>query len=126
MSQIRFHVQDGDSLISTDWVEELVRHGPGEHTAVAHIGKLRPQYPNAAIRIERRGDVKIPSPARLFRYKIFVPSGTMEVVDDDGRQPRRLKNATLQSRAFQDSERETVRADIQTRFPDAQLTEEAL
>jgi len=124
LSQIRFHVV---GVKSTEWVGESIRHGVGELTAVKIMNQLRADHPDGAIRIERRGDVKIQKP-KLFRYKIFVKSGTAQVTPNPENPSGviELKNAMLQSRSFQESERDQVLAELKEKFPDAVLTEESL
>ncbi len=128
MSQIRFHITQGDGdITTTDWEEELIRVGI-DQTAVMLVSRLRTQYPEAAIAIERRGDVRIPRQEKMFRYKIFVKKGVAQVTPNPENPMGiiELKNTTLQSRSFQESEREKVLADIKERFPKAVLTEESL
>jgi hypothetical protein len=122
---IRFHIAGMEQ--PTEWAEEVIRHGVGELTAVKIMSQLRADHPNAAIRIERRGDVKIQKP-KLFRYKIFVKSGTAQVTPNSENPSGviELKNAMLQSRSFQEFEREQVLAELKEKFPDATLTEETL
>jgi hypothetical protein len=119
---IRFKVQQGDSATLTPWIEEVVKHGAGPQTAVVEVGKLRQQYPDAAISIERA--TVIPKPERqMFRYDIFVRDGFIKVIDEDGEHIVHVANTTVQSRPFQEAEREAVITELKEKFPDAQLTE---
>ena len=102
MSQIRFHV-DG---VATEWQEEVVRHGAGEHTAVAIVKRLRVDYPHASIAIERRGDVKIPNPVKTYRYKI------------------QDKDNLYYSKLCQETEKDSILAEVKKKFPKAVITEE--
>lgn len=119
---IRFHVsQLGQEPISTDWQDEPVTHGPGViPTAVVEMTKLRQQYPDAAIRIERK--TVIPQPERkLFRFDIEVRDGRMLVMDKDGTRGVEVGGLTLQSRSFQEAEEEKVRAEIMESLPESRL-----
>lgn len=119
---IRFKIVEGNRETLTDWVEEPVKHGAGPLTAVVAISELRQQYPNAAISIERTTVIPKPS-QQMFRYDIFVRSGGLQVIDKDGKHPVTLTNTTVQSRPFQESERESIIAELHKKFPDAKLTE---
>lgn len=121
--EIRFRVND----TFTSWEPERVRSPSlGQiPTAVARITKLRQSYPTAAIAVERRGDAR-PEKPQLFRFQIFVRSGSMLVNDRNGVNGVNitdLKNVTLLSRPFAVSERDEVRAAIYKQFPEAELTE---
>ena len=51
---IRFHVDDGEHALTTEWQDEIVQFRlAGEPTALTMMTALRKQYPTAAIRIER-------------------------------------------------------------------------
>jgi hypothetical protein len=68
MPQIRFHI---DGQPSTDWIEETILHRQqGTPTAVAIMSELRTKFPMARIKIERRGDARIPNPVKMYRFKI--------------------------------------------------------
>lgn len=121
---IRFKiVQPDQEPIFSEWKDEPFKHGPQNvPTATALIGELRQQYPDAAISIERTTVIPIP-PWQMFRYDIFVRDGQQTVIDRDGERSVHLINATIQSRPFQEAEREAVIAEIRKKFPDAKLTE---
>lgn len=105
MSQIRFHV---DNSPITEWEEEHIRHGAGVHTAVARIGDLRQRFPSAAIRIERRGDVRIPNPVKTYRYKIQLEG-----------------NEIRYTNLVNESEKDALLKKVTERFPKAEIIEEA-
>lgn len=123
--EIRFSI-DGNS---TPWEPELLRHPAlgQQPTAVRRVTELRRQYPAAAISIERRGDVeRRPETPQMFRYTIYVKSGTMLVNDPNGVNGvsvAQLDKSTLFSKPFTESERDSVRAEVLKLFPNAQLTE---
>jgi hypothetical protein len=100
----------------SEWAEE-----PARHTASEAMAALRAQHPDAAIRIERKHIVPQTKP-KLFRYDIFVPDGTVTVVDEEGAHERKITNLTVQSRPFQESERLAVLTEVQQAFPHARLT----
>jgi len=117
--KMRFHVNnaDGGLLETTSWQDE-----PSREVAPLTVEKLRQLYGNdARISIERQG-VPEPEPLSLFRYDIFVESGRVAVVDEEGTKLRSIKNHTLQSRPFQEVEREKVLSAIRGQFPDAVVT----
>lgn len=119
---IRFHVQQGEETVTTEWVEESVKHGNGPKTAVTEVEKLRQLYPDAAISIERA--TVIPKSSRqMFRYDVFVRDGFQKVIDNDGERMVHIVNTTVHSRPFQEAERESVIAQLREKFPDAKLTE---
>lgn len=120
--KLRFKVQDTDSVQFTDWIEESIRHRQaGIPTATSEMERLREQYPRAVISIERDYVVVPPKP-KLFRYEIFVPEGLIQIIDKDGSRSVKLTNHTLQSRPFQESEQESVQAEVIGVWPNAQLT----
>lgn len=95
---IRFYIKDSDTTITTDWQEEPVTHGVGPQTAVVEITRLRQQYPNARISIER--NTVIPTPDRTqVRFRIQVGQ------------------ATYYSRVVSESESEALEAELRARFP---------
>src|SRR6185436_14508157 len=106
--KVRFKIEEGESIQYSDWVDESIRHREaGMLTAAVEIEKLRVLYPNARISVERDRLTPLPQP-KLFRYDIFVRDGSILVVDEEGTHQRKLTNATLQSRPFQESEEPAV------------------
>lgn len=121
--EIRFKV-NGEF---TPWETETVRNrAMGQTpTAVQRITELRRQHPEAAIAIERRGDSK-PEKPPMFRFSIYVRSGSMPVHDPNGVNGIsivQLDKQTLFSRPFTEGERDSVRMQIYEQFPNAQLIE---
>jgi len=120
---IRFHIEKGSESITTPWIEEPVKAGTAGHTAVAEMIKLREQHgPEAKIRIERTTPLKDPHRQR-FRYNIFVPEAWMKVIDAKGEHSVHIVNTTLQSRPFQEAEREKILTELNEKFPQGKLTE---
>lgn len=120
--KLRFRIEQGGTATHTDWTDETVRHRQaGTPTAVSEVERLRTLHSDAAISVER-DHVVTPSTPRLYRYEIFVPNGTIEVVDKDGKRHVNLTNATLQSRPFQQTEQETVLAEVLITWPNARVT----
>jgi hypothetical protein len=123
MNQIQFSAFDGDELIvQSEWLPE--NHPTDAPTALAEFSKDHPD--GYSYRIEHKGDSKTPNLTPLFRYNIFVRSGSVPVVDDDGMSQRQVQNATLKSRSFYEWEREKVLAEIHKMWPNAELTEEKI
>lgn len=121
--EIRFRI--GDEW--TPWGPEYVRNrATGQvPTAVQRITELRKLHPDAAIAIERRGDSRPEKPA-MFRFSIYVRSGSMPVNDPNGVNGismAQLEKQTLFSRPFTEAERDSVRKQIYDQFPNAQLIE---
>lgn len=102
---IRFIIQDGDQATETPWQDEPVMHGPGViPTAVVEMTKLRQQYPDAAIRIERT--TVIPKPEHnQVRFKIVLPN-----------------NETRYSKVVNESEADALRLELLNRFPKAEVS----
>lgn len=111
MTQIRFHVANNTGpVITTEWETEHVRHGTGEHTGVARVSELRSQYgTQAAIRIERRGDVREPNRQVMKRFRVKV--------GDEIRYSQPFST---------DSERADILAAIRERFPKGEIGEEII
>ena len=101
---IRFHVKQLDQEpITTEWQEEPVTHGSGPQTAVVEMTKLRQQYPDAAIRIERT--TVIPKPEHnQVRFKIVLPN-----------------SETRYSKVVDESEADALRIELLNRFPKAEV-----
>lgn len=101
---IRFHIQEGDQVTETPWQEEPVTHGSGPQTAVMEMTKLRQQYPDAAIRIER--NTVIPKPEHnQVRFKIVLPN-----------------NETRYSKVVDESKADALRIELLARFPKGEVT----
>lgn len=123
--EIRFRV-NGEF---TPWEPETVRNRALGHTptAVQRVTELRKQHPDAAIAIERRGDVaRAHERPPMFRFTFYVREGSMLVNDPNGVNGVSIadvKGQTLFSRPFAEAEREMVRAAISQQFPQADLLE---
>lgn len=122
--EIRFNV---DGLL-TPWETESVRYPTMGQTptAVRRVNELRAQHPDAAIAIERRGVETRPRAQPTFRFRIFVKEGSMPLNDPlgvGGIRVTSLRNTTLFSRPFQESERDAIRAQVMEMFPKAELSE---
>ena len=115
---IRFHVVTDGETITTAWRDETDRLA-----VVEAVQALRREHgQEAAISTERDHTVDIPKPKR-FRYNIFVKEGVLMVKDDDGVQPREIHGVKVQSRAYLESERDEVLAELRQKFPKATFME---
>lgn len=102
---IRFHVkQSGQEPITTEWQDEPLIHGAGAQTAVEAVKQLRQQYPEGAIRIERKTVIPKPEHSQV-RFKIVLPN-----------------NETRYSKVVNESEADALRLELLTRFPKGEVT----
>lgn len=121
--KVRFHVHDsnGQLIETTEWAEEHTRD-----VAVSMVSDLRKAHgPEVLISPERDRIILNPKP-KMFRFDITVKSGTLMVVDGGGQHARDVSGLTLQSRAFQEVEREKVLAEVRRQFPKAIIIEREL
>ena len=116
--KIRFHAKDaeGGLLESTEWEEDT-----GHLASATKLNELRAAHGNdARISVERAGLPPFEKPP-LFRYDIFLPKGTVLVVDEEGTHSRAVKNFAFHSRPFQEVEKDKVLATVQEQYPDAEI-----
>ena len=120
--KFRFNITDenGDSVHSTDWVEEQV--GQGMHHALDVLNVVRQQFPGLRYSIERT-DVPPPPKEQLFRYDVAVKDARIPVVDNDGTHYRKVTNGVIHTRSFTEAEREKVIAEVRALAPDGILRE---
>jgi hypothetical protein len=97
---IRFHIKLGDDTLTTNWQEEPVTHGTGPQTAVVKMTRLRQQYSDAKISIERNTVIPKPETAGQVRYKI------------------QLGQATYYSKVVDESEADALLAELKEKFSD--------
>jgi hypothetical protein len=104
-NQIRYSVYDGDVLIAqTEWLPERTKDdAPNALTDVRK--RLGGNY---AYRIERTGDSKQANKIPMVRYRIKV------------------KDNVFYSRGVYETEKEKARQEIESTFPDSEITEEVI
>lgn len=120
--KVRFHVhKDGQLVETTDWAEEHTRD-----VAVSMVKDLRAAHgPEAAISVERDQAVVNPKP-KTYRFEVKARTGSMLVVDEEGKHARSIGGLTLQSRPLQAGEKEQVLAELKEKFPEAVIVEHEL
>lgn len=107
MSKFRFHASDGNGelLTTTEWQEEIT---PMIATAV--VEKLRTQYPQAELRIEREHYLP-PQKQQFVRFVLTgkSPAGAVEI---------------RYSRPFRESEADAAFSRLQQEYPQAEIHRE--
>lgn len=98
---IRFKIKQGDEITLTEWQDEPLKHGGGSQTAVVAVSELRQQYPDAAISIERTTIIPKPEHNQV-RFKIVLAN-----------------NETRYSKVVNESEADTLLAELNKKFPNA-------
>ena len=71
------------------------------------MAQLRAAHPDAAIRIERRGDARTPNPVKLYRYKITE------------------QEKTFYSRIVPEAGKDQLHTEVREMFPRAEIVEES-
>lgn len=106
---IRFCIKNGDDVATTEWEDELIRVGTGVHTAVARMTELRKQHgKDARISIERTTSLE-ERDRRQVRFKIAMAN-----------------NETRYSATFPIAEQGMRMADMQAKFPKAEVVPEVI
>ena len=114
---IRFRIDNGDTPILTEWVDEMLGD-LHQQTAAQRVAELRRDYPTSAISVERSSVIPRKK-QKVVRFRVHLTAGV-----DDGVVGSLPKDTDVFTTPVPIAQKDEEFASLKARFPQAVITPE--